>query len=407
MNFAKVAVIYAKELKDSLRDRRTLMSVILVPMLVMPALTFGLGRLAVKVVTSAREDKPAIAVVGGQDSPALMAALRRASAFQIVDSTADYQQQIVEKKLRAAAIVPPGFDQALALNSAPPVVIEHYEGEIKSGFAAGAIERFFREYRDQHVAAALAGRALPASLAKPYEIKRQNVAPPAKVGGNLVGGFVPYLIIVLCFAGAMYPAIDLTAGEKERGTMETLLCSPASRGEIVAGKFLMVLTGSLGAMALSLISLGVTALATGLMFARGPALAAAAGAPGALTPVIDPAGVLGVLAMVIPFAVLFSALEFAVALFARTSKEAQSYLGPMVFVVLAPAIVGLLPGIELDAGLALVPVLNLSLVCKEMLSGVWHWPYIGLIFASSCLYAGAALALAVRMFNREDVLFRT
>jgi sodium transport system permease protein len=94
------------------------------------------------------------------------------------------------------------------------------------------------------------------------------------------------------------------------------------------------------------------------------------------------------------------------ACFAKSYKEAQSYIGPLVMVVVMPAVIGLLPGIELNAKLALVPLLNLSLVCKEMLSGVWHWNYIALIFASSCLYAGVALALAVRMFNREDVIFR-
>jgi sodium transport system permease protein len=71
-----------------------------------------------------------------------------------------------------------------------------------------------------------------------------------------------------------------------------------------------------------------------------------------------------------------------------------------------PAVVGMLPGIDLNARLALVPLLNLSLVCKEMLSGVWHWHYIAIIFGSSSLYAAAALALAVRMFNREGVIFR-
>jgi sodium transport system permease protein len=78
----------------------------------------------------------------------------------------------------------------------------------------------------------------------------------------------------------------------------------------------------------------------------------------------------------------------------------------MVILVILPAVFGLLPGIELSARTALVPILNLSLVCKEMLSGVWNWPFIALIFGSSCLYAGLALAFCVRQFNREDVLFR-
>jgi sodium transport system permease protein len=259
------------------------------------------------------------------------------------------------------------------------------------------------------VAERLAERALPATLIKPFEVKRENVVAPEKVGGNLLGGFVPYLIIILCFTGAMYPAMDLTAGEKERGTMETLLCSPVARGDIVLGKFLMVLTGSLSAMLLSLTSMGISATFAGVLFAGGSKLAAAtqqAKAAAGVMPMIDPMGLFGVIAMVFPVAVLFSALLFTVALFAKSYKEAQSYVGPMIFVIIMPAMVGMLPGIDLNARLALVPILNLSLVCKEMLSGVWHWDYIALIFGSSCVYAALALALAVRMFKREDVIFR-
>jgi sodium transport system permease protein len=236
------------------------------------------------------------------------------------------------------------------------------------------------------------------------------VAPPEKVGGNLFGGLVPYVIIILCFTGAMYPAMDLTAGEKERGTMETLLCSPVGRGDLVLGKFLMVLTGSLGAMAMSMFSLGVTAVLAGLLVMGGGENAGNVGAEKAseaALPMIDPVGFLGVIAMVLPVAVLFSAVIFTVSLFAKSYKEAQSYVSPLLIVVLMPAMAGLLPGIDLNATLALIPILNLSLVCKEMLSGVWHWNYIALIFGSSCVYAAVALWLSVKMFNREDVIFRS
>ena len=122
---------------------------------------------------------------------------------------------------------------------------------------------------------------------------------------------------------------------------------------------------------------------------------------------IDPVGLIGVITMIFPMAVLFSAVLFTISLFAKSYKEAQSYVSPLLIVVLMPAMVGLLPGIELNVQLALVPILNLSLVCREMLSGVWHWDYIAIIFASSCVYAVAALLLSVRMFNREDVIFRS
>ncbi|MDI1320535.1 MAG: ABC transporter permease [bacterium] len=411
MNWKNILTVYLKELRDSLRDRRTLLSTIIIPTFLMPALFFGVGKIASGIFSKAREEIPAIMVLGGEDSPGIVAELKQAKKLRVITAAADWKQQISDKRIRAAVQLPAGFEAGLKAGSAEPVIIYNYEGELKSGFGVTELERFFRDLRDRTVAARLAERSLPATLVKPFEFKRENVAPPEKVGGNMLGGFVPYLIIILCFTGAMYPAMDLTAGEKERGTMETLLCSPVPRVDIVLGKFLMVLTGSLSAMMFSLLSMGISAFLGGMLFTGGGTarLAAAtntAQGGAAVMPMIDPLGLFGVVAMVLPVAVLFSAVIFTVALFAKSYKEAQSYVAPMIFVVIMPAVVGMLPGIDLNLRLALVPILNLSLVCKEMLSGVWHWQYIAIIFGSSSLYAALALALAVRMFNREDVMFR-
>jgi sodium transport system permease protein len=148
-----------------------------------------------------------------------------------------------------------------------------------------------------------------------------------------------------------------------------------------------------------------------LLFAKtaagGAAVAAAKSGAAPMLPTIDPLGTLTVLAMVLPVAVLFSAVLMAVSLFAKSVKEAQSYVSPLIVVVILPAMMGMLPGVELNTRLALVPILNLALVSKELVSGVFHWHYLALIFGSTCVYATVALAFCVRMFNREDVLFRT
>jgi sodium transport system permease protein len=121
---------------------------------------------------------------------------------------------------------------------------------------------------------------------------------------------------------------------------------------------------------------------------------------------ITPVSVIWVFVMIAPLAVLFSAALLAISLFAKNFKEAQSYLSPLTILVFAPAIVSVLPGVELNTGLSLVPILNTSLVCKEIVSGTYHWGYIALIFASSCVYAAGALWVAIRLFQSEDVLFR-
>jgi sodium transport system permease protein len=413
MNWHNVVTVYLKELRDSLRDRRTLLSTIVIPTLVMPAIVLSAGLISYKVVNKAREEIPSVMVLGGADSPVIRAALEANKSIKLVPPMDDWKQRIIDKKLRAAVELPPGFDATLGRGEPATVKIYNYESELRSGFAVNELRRFFTEYRDKTVTSRLAERGLPASLIKPFEIRSANVAPPEKVGGNVIGGIIPYFFIILCFTGAMYPAIDLTAGEKERGTMETILCSPVARIDLVVGKFLLVLTASLSTVLFSLMSMGATFMLGGILLAQGGgggvAAAAAKGGAAQLAtlPTIDPLGLLAVLAMVLPLAVFFAAGLMTIALFARSYKEAQSYVSPLIIVIILPAMMAMLPGVELSTQLALVPILNLSLVSKELVSGVWHWHYLALIFGSSCLYAAAALAFCVRMFNRESVLFRS
>ncbi len=411
MNWKNIVTIYLKELKDSLRDRRTLISMIVIPTLIMPLLMFGVGAIMTKVIKTARDEASPIVILGGADSPGVVAALRADKRFRIVTPSGDYKQLVSEKKIRLAVKIPESFETALKAGTPRTVTLYYYEGEMKSGIGVTAVERFFRDLREKTIESRLTDRGLPADVVKPFEVKRQNVAPPEKVGGNLIGGLIPYIIIILCFTGAMYPAIDLTAGEKERGTMETLLCSPVHRMNIVLGKFLMVMTASIATMCLTLLSTGLSIAIGGAMLGGGRTAAAQTAAGAARTaaatmPSIDPLGIFGVFAMIVPVAMLFAALLLTISLFAKSYKEAQSYVSPLIIVVIMPAMMGMLPGIELTAKTALIPILNLSLVCKEMLSGVWHWNYIGLIFGSTCVYAAIALALCVKMFNREDVMFR-
>jgi len=403
MSGRAVGTIYLKELRDLLRDRRTLVSTIVIPTFVMPVLMLVVVKATTAIISRARQEVPRVMVIGGDDSPGIRAELEKAGKFRLERASGDWRSLISNKRVRAAVEIPPGFERALAAGSAPAIALYDYQGELNSGLAAEQLRNFFTGLRSRATAKLLADRGLPASIARPFEVTQTNVAPPEKVGGNLMGGFVPYFLIFLCFTGALYPAMDLTAGEKERGTMETLLCCPASRTSIVLGKFLMVLTGSLAAVFFSLVSLVFSLLVIGSTIG---AETAAMGAGAAMTPTIDPLGILGVLAMVLPVAVLFSAVVFVVCLFAKSPKEAQSYVTPLIFVIIVPCGIGLLPGIDLDLRLAMVPVANVSLVCKEMLSGVWHWGYIAVIFGSTALYAAAALALAVAMFKREGVIFR-
>lgn len=410
MNWHYIATVYGKELRDMLRDRRTLISMIVIPTLIMPVL-MGVGvMVSLRVQRDVVAAIPTIMLLGGEDSPKLMEALRAKTRIQIQPLAGNWRQLIADKKLRAVLEVPRAFDATLEQGGSAAVKVYNYEGEGRSGVAVRELRNFFDGYGREIVVERLKARGLAAEAIKPLELKSENVAPPERVGGNVIGGIIPYFFLMLAFTGAMYPAMDLTAGEKERGTMETLLCSPIPRVNIVLGKFFMILTASLGTLVCSLVSMTLTASVGGSLIAR----QLAGGGPGGqraaekliTMTTLDPVGLVAVVAMVLPMIVLFAAGLFAISLFAKSFKEAQSYVSPLMIVIIMPAMIGMLPGIELSARLALVPILNVSLASKELVSGVFHWNYLALIFGSTCVYATIALAAAVKMFNREDVIFR-
>jgi sodium transport system permease protein len=403
MKLRNIWIVYRKELKDSLRDRRTLIAMIVVPLLVMPLLTIGVSVLMIKIFGEANKEVPSVMILGGADSPKTLNDLRNVKEIAFKEGSGDYIQQISDKKVRAAVEIPAGFDAALGHGERVTVKIYDYEGDLKSGIAAGKVNKFFDDLKERTVKERLTSHNLPENMVKPFDVKTQNVAPPEKVSGAFIGGFIPYFVIILSLTGAMYPAIDLTAGEKERGTIETLLCSRVSRTHIVLGKFFMVLTASLTTAILAMVSMGGSfqvakmMLAGAVKAADNPMLHASIGIK----------AILAVFVMVLPITIFFSAALLAIALFAKSYKEAQSYLSPLMIVVIMPAVVGMLPGTELSTRLSMIPVLNTTLVCKEIVSGTYHWHQIGIIFLSTCVYAAVALFLAVKQFNREEVLFRT
>lgn len=412
MKASNIFTVYSKELRDMLRDRRTLISMIVIPTIAMPGLFAIVVAISFKVQREVAATPPSVMVLGGEDSPDTRAALQSHPKFKLVPENADWRQMISDKKLRAAVELPRGLDASLARGESAAIKVYNYEGELRSDRAVRELRNFFAARSEKIVTARLAERGMAPAMIKPLDVKAENVAPPEKVGGNLIGGIIPYFFLILAFTGAMYPAMDLTAGEKERGTMETLLCSPVGRVEIVLGKFLMILTASLATVACSLVSMSATFLIGGSIIAQrigGGNAAATAKASEKISSMttLDPVGLLAVVGMVLPMMVLFAAALFTISLFAKSFKEAQSYVSPLIVVILMPAMIGMLPGVELNWALALVPILNVSLASKELVSGIWHWDLLGLIFASTCLYAAGALSLAVRMFNREDVIFRS
>jgi sodium transport system permease protein len=404
MKLRNIAVIYHKERMDLLRDKRTIINMLLFPLIMFPLITTGFAKMEKRFTEKAERETAPIMVLGAEHAPAMLEKLRATGKYELVPFAVDFKQQISDKKLRAAVEFPAGFEQVLSSpgSAAPGVKIYYYSTELNSEMAVRNLEEFFGKQRSEMAAGRLAGRGLAASVLTPVKTEEENVATQEKVAGARLGGMVPYLIILFSLMGALHPAMDLTAGEKERGTMETILASAVSRGELVLGKFLFVLTASLLTALISLASYGMT-----LKYAPARSMARGAGASAkTLVASFSLKSLAMVFGMVLPLAMFFSATLIAVALIARNYKEAQSYVGPIMIFAIIPAVISILPGIELNARLAIIPILNVSLVSKEVLSGSYPWGFIGLVFASTCFYAAVALGIAALQFQREEVLFR-
>jgi len=403
MSLRNVGIVYRKELTEALRDRRTVITSVVVPLLLFPLLSVGFGAMIASIVGKTKEQTPKVMIIRGEDSPGVVAALKATPKIEIVPATPDWKNLVIEKEIPAVVEIPAGFDKNIADQKELAVNIYNYSGDLKSEIAAGKVDTALKSYRDSVVKNRLEAHSMPVAILTPFEVKQQNVAPPEKSGAALFfGGFIAYIVVFLCLNGGMHPAIDLTAGEKERGTMETILSSPISRAHLVVGKFLLVLTTALATAALSVISMGISFALVNSFHAK-----TIQGGDEGLSMHIGVGAALSVFIMAIPLAVLFSSVLLMIASFAKSYKEAQSYVMPLMFMVIIPAIAAMLPGVDLTAKLAFVPILNVSLLCKELVIGTYHWNLIAIIFTSTCAYAAIALFLAVKMFQRESVLFRS
>ncbi|MFC1662526.1 ABC transporter permease subunit/CPBP intramembrane protease, partial [Gemmatimonadota bacterium] len=241
----------------------------------------------------------------------------------------------------------------------------------------------------------ISGRGLPEGFAFPLALADSSVARPEELGGYALGRFLPMLLILITLLGAFYPAIDLAAGEKERGTLETLLTAPVPPEQIVVGKFLTVAVIGLVAAGLNLASMLLT-FQTGLF-----QLAQATEIQFSLPWV----SVLVIFGTLVPLAILFGALFLGIAVRSRSFKEAQNALTPVYMLVLVPALLPLFPGIQLTPALAVVPVAGVALFFRELMAGQATLMQGFLAFTSTVAYTSAALYFAADAFGREDVLF--
>jgi len=391
MRLPIIQAIYLKEMLDLLRDRRTLISMLVVPVVVLP-LVFNIAiRVTSRMQQNAEQEAKTMPVAVHVTTPAIRQAIEKAG-FRMTERD-DFKDAIDKKEIAA------GVEETA---SAPPVLNVYVDSSEPASAAAGdAIRVALNDLRDQTIRGSLRNSGIPESVLTPFVVKRNNVAGERKMAGALWGTMLPYLMLLLMFAGGMYPIIDMTAGEKERKTMEAFLASPAKRSEIVLGKTLAGMTAIFLTAALTLASM-VYSITNNRVSTRSEEIKQMmSGIP------LD-AHTIGLIAtLLLPMAVFAASLMFAVALFARSYKEGQSYLTPLMLLVIFPAFMGGMPGFHLMPLLCLIPIFNTSMMIRGVLLGDATTLNFAVTLAADLVYAAIAFALAARMFNRESVLFRS
>jgi ABC-2 type transport system permease protein/sodium transport system permease protein len=235
-----------------------------------------------------------------------------------------------------------------------------------------------------------------AQLGDPAELPANwKLQPIAQEGGDSfwMATLVPIILILMTITGAVYPAIDLTAGERERGTLEALMAAPVPRLGLLFAKYIAVLTVAMLTALMNILGMTVTVLSTGL----GPVLFGEQG--------LSLGAVALVFMLLVLFAAFFSAVLLCVTSFARSFKEAQAYLIPLMLLSMAPGFLSVMPDLELNAWLSVAPLANIVLLARDVLEGDAHplWAFVAVV--TTCLYGTAALGLAARIFGSDAILY--
>ena len=433
MSWTNVKLIYCRELRDQMRDRRTLFTIVVLPLLLYPVLAM----LVFQVQQFRKEYPSRVLVVGAEGLPAQPPLLQDGHFAAAI--CPERECQLLELEL-SEVVVPSATDQDMAATATTDLRAGRWDAVVyfprefshrlavaqaahghstetslpqpeiflstasdKSQVAHTRVTTVLSRWRDEMIAGNLKKNNLPVTAVAPFDVANTDVAEPVQARAAIWSKVLPFVLLVWALTGAFYPAVDLCAGEKERGTLETLLSSPAQRSEIVWGKLLTVMTFSMATSLLNLASMGVT----GSFIAAQLEKMAANPLPMHIGP--PPlAAIFWLVLALVPISGMFSALSLAVAAFARSSKEGQYYLLPLLMISLPLMMLSLLPNSQLDVGTAMIPLTGVMLLLRVLIEGQFlealkYLPIVAGVTSLSCWFA---IRWAIHQFNDESVLFR-
>ena len=394
----KIGIIFRKELKDTLRDRRTLFFMIVFPILIIPLIIGGIPKIMVSMMEKKMTERINIAILGEENNLKLVEMFGMADSIDVIFNMEidSIEQSIRNKDIDGAIIIPDGFSEMVNSMKTAQITIVYISSDDLEA-AKKRMESVINKYRESKISQRLEMLEIQSEILEPVKINHRNIASEKEMIGKLAGGWLPYMFILYCFMGAMYPALDLGAGEKERGTIETLLISPAGRLEILLGKFCVIsLSGFLSAIS------GIIGLLVGLQFMTELPMEIIT----TMKSIIEIKTIALILSLIVPVSIFFSAVLLSISFYAKSFKEAQSLVTPINILILFPALIGLIPGVELTWKTALIPIVNIALVTKEIIAETVSSFLLLEVYGSMIILAVVGLFFTRWWFNREEVIFR-
>lgn len=383
-----VAVVWRKELRDGVRDRRSLLSALLYPLIgpLISALMFSF--FADSQREAASEPVP---IVGQQHAPELVSWLVE-HGVEVVDAPEDPHEAVRSGEVSLVVVIPEGFGEAMAVAKTVRVDLIMDGSRNDARAAVGRTQQLFERYSGELASLRLLARGVDPQIVRPLQLAEVDVASEAERAASLFS-FVPMFVLLAAFIGGMQIAVDATAGERERGSLEPLLLNPVPRSALVVGKWLAALVFATVCIVLTLICCVVVLEALpvrelGLSLALGPAELAL------------------VVVVVVPVALMATALQTLMSSFARSFKEAQTYISLLTFVPMIPGFLAMTGGLAGSTWQLMVPGLGQQLAIEQVM-GAQMPSVLGFVLptVSALLVAGICIVATTAMFRREAIVF--
>ena len=393
-----ISTIFKKELLEVVRDKKMLFLVILLPFFMYPVLFTIMGKVGKSQGDKMSNTKVTVLINQELEGTDIYKELDKLDNITMKVSSFDKSMLDSLKSTIGIKVTHPAVD---SLHPYKPITAMIYVNESKDLLEKRGmqIQQVLSKYNEGLLASRLGEKGLTQEFITPIDIKLKDISSTEAKIGKVLGQFLPMLLLIFIFTGSIYIAIDITAGEKERKTLQTLFISPVKTREIITGKFLAVFTVGLISALMNVLSLMLA------MFIQVKLMAgsSAAGMSG-LAINVDPTGWLFVFMIIVFTTIFLSAMVLAVVIIANSYKEAQSYVTPMMMFIMIPAVLSQMPGMELTASTAMIPILNICLAIGSVLSGSYNLGLLAIVTASVIIYALIALFMASRTFNNESVI---